>query len=85
MPKRFKDVLKMPPKGELTPQAQVSHSTPGTKYSAVEVVKSPTAEDLRKMKAQEEASELQEGFMKRMKKAGTRRKRRKTKKSRKPS
>ena len=78
----------MPPKGELTPQAQVSHSTPGTKYSAVEVVESPTAEDLRKMKAQEEASELQEGFIKRMKKAGTRRKyqkRRKTKRSRKPS
>ena len=63
----------MPPKGELTPQAQVSYSTPGTKYSAVEVVESPTEEDKRKMKAQEEASELQEGFKKRMKNAGTRR------------
>ena len=66
----------MPPKGELTPQAQVKQETPGTKYSAVEVVESPTEEDKRKMKAQEEASELQEGFKKRMRLAGTRRKRR---------
>jgi len=81
MPKRFRDVLKMPPKGELTPQAQVKQETPGTKYSAVEKVESPTEEDKRKMKAQQEASELQEGFKKRMRLAGTRRKRRNRRKT----
>ena len=86
MPKRFREVLDVPAKGYRTPPGQIKREEPGSAYSHAEVIGSPTAADLEEMKKQQEAEELQIGFLKKMRnaKGGTRRKskRRKTRKSR---
>jgi len=82
MPKRFSTVLDLPKKGYRTPPDQIKREDPGSAYSHAEVVGSPTEADKKEMKAQQEAEEMQIGFLKKMRnaKGGSRRKskRRKT-------
>jgi hypothetical protein len=80
MPKRFRELLNRPAKGYMTPPEQIKREEPGSAYSHAEVIGSPTEADKEEMKKQQEAEEMQIGFLKKMRNAkGGRKSRRKSK------
>jgi hypothetical protein len=66
MVKKFGDVLRMPRRGYITPEGQVKKSTPSTKYSAAEVVESPTDADKVEMQKRQDGQEHQQLYVKNM-------------------